>query len=800
MIRQYLEIKAKHKDELVFFRLGDFYELFFEDAQVAAELLGLTLTSRQGKIPMCGVPFHAVSGYIERLVAAGHRVALCEQTDVIQDGLVVRKVTRIYTPGTLFSDDNSERFIMSIYVDSDRFCMEYCNISTGDFYTTNSDNMERLLDEIEKISPAEIIVCPEFAKLSGSGRVFDGGLLNYLNYVGLNSVSQIIRIKPYKINDFMSIDRLARRNLELFESILERAPEGSLFWVLNATLTPPGGRLLRKWLEQPLLSVDEINIRLEAVGELKENGATRQALRAALDKIGDLERFCAKIVHRRTSGRDILTLAKSLKAISELLAAAKPLKSRLNSYFANEVDSLNDIYENIQGVVLPTAPPEIDSGGIFANGYNPVLDAARAQARHLEAQLEEYAQSQREETGIKSLKIGQNKVFGYYIEVPNSQRDKVPADYLPRQSLVGSQRYSSEALKLLEMEILATNQQAIDLEYDLFMDLRNGIAAESGRILATAHALAHMDALQSLAEVAARYGYVSPQIDIGGQLEIIGGRHPVIERLNPDFVPNDLSLNDTDSKIAIITGPNMAGKSTYMRQSALIAIMAQMGGFVPAESAKIPVFDAIFTRVGAADDLAGGRSTFMVEMSELAHILGNATAESLILLDEVGRGTGTTDGLSIAMATIEHIAEKIGAKTLFATHYHELVAAEGWVEGVVNLSMQVEKCADSIKFLWKVAPGGTNKSHGIFVAEMAGLPAELVKRSGEIHEKLVLQGFFDEDVLARTEAVSYQFIREKVRRYRIFLEEYGDIIEELGLNSNNGNLWADGLRQERGGD
>jgi DNA mismatch repair protein MutS len=712
---------------------------------------------------------------------------------------------------------------MGICAENTGFGMAYCDISTGEFATTSFDSLEGLMDEYIKILPVELIICPEFAKfdlnlnlgLNFRQRPFNhndafnrlcehfgvptfadfgpmarpaitaaGGLLGYLQQTQFNSLSHIIALNPYNPRDFMSVDKYARRNLELFKTYLEGELHGSLFWVMDATLTPPGRRLLRKWMNQPLLSVDDINTRLEAVGEYKSQEHLRGEIRKYLSKIGDLERFCAKIAYKRTNGRDILKLAGALAAISDLLEILKGggLTSRLNTYFAHEIDPLEDIYENISGAISEDAPTDIDSGGIFANGYNSGLDELRAHLKSLKCQIEEYARAQRDELGIKSLKIGQNRVFGYYIELPNSQRDKVPADYLPRQSLVGAARYSTEALKLFEIETLDTKQKIADLEFELFMDLQGGIASENRRILATAQALAHIDALQSLGEIAQRYDYTAPQINDEGLLEIDCGRHPVIERLVPDFVPNDLYLNNTDSKIAIITGPNMAGKSTFMRQVALIAVMAQMGSYVPAKSAKIPVFDAIFTRVGAADDLSRGQSTFMVEMHELAHILGSATAKSLILLDEVGRGTGTTDGLSIAMATIEHIADKIGAKTMFATHYHELTAAESWVDGVVNLSMSVEKHGDGIKFLWKVAEGGTNKSHGIFVAEMAGLPPELVKRSSEIHEKLILQGFFDEDVLARNEVVDYRFVREKIKRYRLFLEEYGEIIEQLGLD------------------
>jgi len=821
-----LEIKDRHKEHILFFRLGDFYEMFFDDAKIAADVLGLTLTSREtgrgkafSKAPMCGMPHHAAEAYIEKLVKAGHSVALCEQTGGSKDGLAAREVTQIYTPGTFFSDEGSGGYIMALTAKSGDFGLAYCDVSTGEFAATSFKHFGSLSDEIAKINPIEMITCLDFAKgydalyeaktLSSWAFSYDiahaslcehfgitdlasfgamdaaaicaaGGLLEHLRQTQFNNLSHIHKIAPYSVHNHMRLDKYTRRNLEIFETMMDKQRTGSLLWALDETKTPMGRRLLRKWLEQPLMKIGEIKSRQEAVAEFAEDEDFSEHVRENLNKIGDLERFCAKLVYKRINGRDLLALGKSLWAVQELFDVDSPDAS-LNGYLFEEADVLTDIFESIDGRILDTAGNSINEGGIFAAGYDAELDEMKLRQNQLSMEILAYETKIKDETSIKQLKISQNKVFGYYIEIPNSQRAKVSADFVLLLSLTNAQRYITDTLKELESKILEASQNLIDFEFSLFVSLRDTIAAKVGRIKQTAHVISHIDALQSLGKVAKDNDYVMPSFNEDGVIDIRQSRHPVVERLfDGCFVPNDIYLNDSDQKIAIITGPNMAGKSTYMRQAALCVIMAQIGSFIPAVYANIAICDSVLTRVGAADDLARGQSTFMVEMSEVAHIIDNATNQSLILLDEVGRGTGTTDGLAIAMATVEHIAEKIGAKTFFATHYHEMVMVEGNVDGVVNLSMDIEKINDDdIKFLWKVVKGGTNKSHGIYVAKMAGLPEELIERSREIHEKLVVRGVFDDGGdetadAASSRAVEYAAIKEKIQRYRLFLDELGD--------------------------
>ncbi|MCL2753381.1 MAG: DNA mismatch repair protein MutS [Defluviitaleaceae bacterium] len=820
MMRQYLKIKDSHKEQILFFRLGDFYELFFDDAKVGADVLGLTLTSREtgnGKAPMCGMPHHAADGYIEKLIEAGYSVAVCEQTGDVKDGLVVRQVVQIHTPGTFFSDGSSTNYVMSLCAKDDVFGLSYCDVSTGELAATSFKSLAGLTDEIAKINPAEIVVCPNFKKeydigqntkailaqafshdiahsllckhfnvsslacfgtMDNAAVCASGGLLEYLHQTQLNSLPHISKISPYSIYTHMQLDKYARRNLEIFETMADKQRAGSLLWVLDATLAPMGKRLLRKWLEQPLIKIDEIKSRQQAIAEYKNNFELQNQVRENLKKITDLERFCAKLAYRRISGRDLLLLEKSLRAVQELFGTSHSPTSSLNSYLFEEADTLDDIFNSINGKILDTVSNNIDEGSIFSVGYDPNLDELKLQQNQLLMKILAYENQLKDNTGIKTLKIARNKVFGYYIEVPNSQKSKVATDFMPRQTLANAQRYTTDTLKELEINILEVSQNIIECELSLFAKLRNDIASKIDRIKQTAHIIAHIDVLQSLGVIAHNNNYVMPNINEDGIIDIKQSRHPVIEQFFDGFVPNDICLNNADQKIAIITGPNMAGKSTYMRQTALCVIMAQIGSFVPAAFANITICDSVLTRVGAADNLARGQSTFMVEMSEVAHIIDNATDQSLILLDEVGRGTGTTDGLAIAMATIEHISKKIGAITLFATHYHELVAAEGKVGGVINLSMEIEKSGEDIKFLWKIVRGGTNKSHGIYVAKMAGLPAELIERSQEIHDKLTMRGVFDEDDADR--GVDYAAIQEKIKRYRLFLEE----ISEMPIDNN----------------
>jgi DNA mismatch repair protein MutS len=901
MMLQYFEIKKDYQDALLFFRLGDFYELFFDDAQIASKELGLALTQRdtgKGKGPMCGVPHHAVEGYIERLVKAGFRVALCEQVSdetaggralraptgglvrgaedkrpkggLMQEaedkrpkgglmqgdadkrpkgGLMHREVVRVFTPGTIFGDEVLNSYIMAVCEgplegscgDSVSFGAAFCDVGTGDFFAATFDDFAKLMDEINKIAPIEIIVSHGFAKtydISGvtaqgvslrqhhplaflhdiaydrlcvhfnkpSLECFGfaenvvgklavcaaGGLLDYLLETQKNSLSHIVSLEAYNAGLYMSLDKYVRRNLELFETLRGREAKGSLFWAMDDTKTPMGRRLLAKWILEPLLCIDSINIRQEAVAEYKKDAPKREAIRKYLSKIGDLERFCAKIVYRRINGRDLQGFEKSLEAVRGLHKELAGFGSSLNSFFYGETDVLEDVARLLDGAFLPVLGPDTDEGNLFAFGYNEELDKLRALRTAVEGQIEKYEEEERARLGIKNLKISFNKVFGYYIEVPNAHKNKVGEDYLPRQTLANCQRYGTEKLKIMETQILTANEAIKDLELRLFFELRNKIAEQVPRIKITAGALANIDVLQSMGEIADKYNYAAPLMNTSGMLEITGGRHPFAERAISSFVPNDICLGaDNDGgRIAVITGPNMAGKSTYLRQAALMAIMAQMGSFIPACHAEMPIFDAVFTRVGAADDLSKGQSTFMVEMSELAFILSRATAQSLILLDEVGRGTGTTDGLAIALATIEYIAEKVGAKTLFATHYHELTAAADKIPGVINLSMVVEAFGggavgegafrgktEGVKFLFKVKEGGTDKSHGIFVAKMAGLPQDVIERSQAIHERLVSKGAFDFDdgLLEETRKINYKDVQEQVKRYRLFLEEFAEM-------------------------
>ncbi|MCL2619696.1 MAG: DNA mismatch repair protein MutS [Defluviitaleaceae bacterium] len=802
MMLQYLKIKEVHRDALVFFRLGDFYELFFDDAQTVADALGLHLTQRdtgQGKAPMCGVPYHSAEGYIRKLVELGHRVALCEQTSETENGIMKRQVVRVYTAGTIFADEGDANYIAAIHSDNSGFGLAYADVSTGDFYATTFPTRDKLLDEIVKIAPVELIIGDGFDPSDfdmpaksyhfwafmhtaaherliyhfGEGRLqsfgaiprpalsASGALLEYLRETQQNNLSHIAKLNLYSSATYMSIDRFARRNLELFETLAGER-KGSLLWVMDATKTPMGGRLLKIWTMSPLVSVDDINTRQSAVAEYAENKTLREQVRKKLSEIGDLERFCAKITYNRVLPRDVLLLEKSLTAIQGL---PDDFTSSMNTYFAVEMDRLSDVYESVKNAI------SVDADKVFADGFNQELDGLRSQLASILVEVDEYQQVERNRTGIKGLKVAQNKVFGYYIEVANSGKDKVPEDYTPRQTLANHQRYTSEPLKQLETKILTLTQEVADLEEVLFTQLRNDLADKASRIQATAHIIANMDALQSLGQIAVKHDYVAPKLNTRGVTQIESGRHPVIERLFNGFVPNNLNMDD-QRKIAVITGPNMAGKSTYMRQTALIQIMAQMGSFVPADSANLAICDQIFTRVGAADDLSRGQSTFMVEMAEVAHIIGNATANSLILLDEVGRGTGTTDGLAIATAVLEHIAEEIGSKTLFATHYHELTATEGKIAGAFNLSMAVREVGENIKFLWKVVEGGTDKSHGINVAKMAGLPQSVVERSRQVLDKIDIRGgVYDEETLSKEQRLDYCVTKEVMKQIRLRLEE-----------------------------
>ena len=823
MMRQYLEIKDKHKDALLFFRLGDFYELFFDDARAASDLLGLHLTSRdtgRGKAPMCGLPHHAAYEYILRLVNAGHKVALCEQMPA-QDkkvDLMERKVVRVYTPGTIFDDTKgTSNYIASIFAqDNTAFGLAYADASTGDFYATHLDSVSKLLEELHKISPREIIANPDFPSvidiksnisiapniyhfwaflynfameklsahfgtesLSESG-ISDhhaigasGALLQYLHETQQSAMHHIRKITAYASSDFLILDRHTFRNLELTETLREKDTVGTLFWVMNQTKTPMGKRLLRKWMESPLVNAKDISTRHAAVADFAGDTVRRTHIREALSKIADIERFCGKLTYWRIGFKDFATLRYSINAIADVKRLLDGTKSMLNTYFRENLDLMTDIHDKIMHALADAPPTNANEAGMFADGYNSDLDDARTRKNRFLADLADYEQSEKQATGIKNLKIGQNKIFGYYIELPNSHRDAAPAHYQRKQTLANCERYITHTLSQLQIDILTSTESITDIEHRLWSNFRKEIAQEVPRMQLTAHMLATIDVLQSMGEIADNYNYIQPQMNTSGAIDIKDGRHPVVERLSDhNFVPNDTYLDNLGNKIAIITGPNMAGKSTFLRQVALICIMAQMGSFVPATAAKLPICDRIFTRIGAADDLAHGQSTFMVEMNETANILANATQRSLIVLDEIGRGTGTTDGFSIAMAVVEYISTEISAKTLFATHYHEMTSAEGRTPGVANYRMQVQESGENITFLRKIVPGGADKSYGIFVAKLAGLPNAVIERSKQIQAQLESSDAFVQKsppvpkidlsaINAETQSIDRIFLEEK---------------------------------------
>jgi len=820
MILQYMEIKEKHKDSLVFFRLGDFYELFFDDARLVSDKLGLNLTSREsgiGKCPMCGVPHHAAEGYILRLVAMGYKVALCDQVGDSKKGEILqRKVVRIYTPGTTINDTNKTNSYISAIIKSENlYGLAYCDVATGDFYTTSFNDDKRLLDELHKIAPKEIITDPFFDLgsnikedigiapniLNTSSFLYDaakekilehfqavnldecglsdcdstcicacGALIDYLYETQQSSLLHITKIEVYTITDFMMLDKSTRRNLELTETLREKETAGTLLGVMNKTKTAMGERLLTKWMNNPLMSIPDIKTRQEAVGEYAADPELRKRIRESLAGIADLDKLCGKINYKRIKSADFAVLRKSALAMCKVKGFLGSAKSSLNAYFAKEMDDLNDISNKIASAI------SMDGNTLIARGYNKALDELREIKDKAGNLINSLEVKEKDTTGIKNLKVGHNRVFGYYIEVPNAYSDSIPESYVRRQTLTNCERYITEELKQLEFELLDSAEKAESLEKELFYAFRSEIALEIPRIQLSSNMIATIDVLQSLGEIAGKYGYVCPKISGNGIIDIEKGRHPVVERLAGEaFVANDTYLNNFEDKTAIITGPNMAGKSTFLRQTALICIMAQMGSFVPADAAKLTICDKVFTRVGASDDLARGQSTFMLEMSEVANILQNATKNSLLILDEIGRGTSTIDGLSIALSVVEYVTKVISAKTLFATHYHELTAAEGKMDGVINYCMQVIHDGDDIVFKRKVIRGSAKASYGIHVAKLAGLPDTVINRSLEIQEKLEMHGVFNKQ---NDDAESFdKFIpksdkqKERDAKYNLILKE-----------------------------
>lgn len=799
MMVHYCQTKCAYKDSILFYRLGDFYEMFFEDAKTVSRELELTLTGKDcglsERAPMCGIPYHAAETYINRLIDKGYKVAICEQVEdpKTAKGIVKREVTRVVTPGTNLNmqelDEGKNNYLMAIVCVGDHFGVSTADITTGDCYVTEIDEERKLWDEINKFHPAEII-CNDAFLVSGvdvddlrnrlhisvfaleswyfgddlckqtllehfkissleglgladydSGVIAAGSLFRYLLDTQKNTMEHMNKIIPYTTDRYMVIDSSSRRNLELVETLREKQKRGSLLWVLDKTKTAMGARMLRSFVEQPLIDADAINERLDAVTELNMQAMLREEIREYLNPVYDLERLVSRISYRSANPRDLLAFKMSLEMIphiKNLLANfTSPLLVRINE----QMDGLEDLYTLLEASITEDPPLAVKEGGIIREGYNEQVDTYRNSKTQGKSWLAQLEAEEKEKTGIRNLKIKYNKVFGYYLEVTNSFKDLVPEYYTRKQTLTNAERYITPKLKELEDMILGAEDKLFALEYDLFCQVREELAAQIPRIQETAKAIAQLDVYASLSVVAQRNNYVRPTVNTKGVIDIKNGRHPVVEKMinNDMFIANDTYLDNGSKRVSVITGPNMAGKSTYMRQTALIVLMAQIGSFVPAEKAKIGVVDRIFTRVGASDDLASGQSTFMVEMTEVANILRNATAKSLLILDEIGRGTSTFDGLSIAWAVIEHISNTklLGAKTLFATHYHELTELEGKIPGVNNYCIAVKERGDDIVFLRKIVKGGADKSYGIQVAKLAGVPDSVLDRAKELVDELV---------------------------------------------------------------
>lgn len=798
MMQNYVNTKEEYKDCILFYRLGDFYEMFFEDAITCSQELELTLTGKdcgmEERAPMCGVPYHAVENYLNRLIAKGYKVAICEQVEDPKQakGLVKREVVRIVTPGTNLNTDQFEdgrnNYLMALCLVQGSYGISAVDVTTGDYYLTEVTDMKKLTDQVNRFSPSEIVMDAQVEKntelktlvqnsgiavsvldvsyferrachsilkqhfhvanLDGlgltdypAGMIAAGAVLSYLYETQKNPLDHLTKIIPYECSCYMVIDSHTRRNLELMETLREKKKRGSLLWVLDQTKTAMGARALRLAIEQPLLSKNEIETRLDAVEELVSEAITREELREYLNPIFDLERLLGRVCYQTANPRDLVALADSLKMIPPIKVLLQGAKSELIRRLCEELDGLEDITELIHKAIVEEPPLAMKEGGIIRDGYHERVDELRLAKTDGKKWLSELEQKHREQTGIKNLKIKFNKVFGYYLEVTNSYKELAPADWTRRQTLANAERYTTDELKRLEETILGAEDKLGSLEYQLFSEIRDKVQENTVRIQKTAKAIGSLDYLAGLACVAERNQFVRPMMNEEGRLSIVKGRHPVVERMiaNGQFVSNDTMLDLDENRICIITGPNMAGKSTYMRQTALIVLMAQIGSFVPASEADIGIVDRIFTRVGASDDLASGQSTFMVEMTEVANILRHATSNSLVVLDEIGRGTSTFDGLSIAWAVVEHINDHIGAKTLFATHYHELTTLEGKLSHVKNYCVLVKESGDDVVFLRQIIRGGADRSFGIQVARLAGVPEGVLGRAKEIADKLVSQ-------------------------------------------------------------
>ena len=805
MMRQYMEVKEKNPDTLLFFRLGDFYEMFGQDARTASRELDLALTTRdkskdkpdEERIPMCGVPYHSAEGYIARLIAKGYKVSICEQTEdpAQAKGLVQREVIRTVTPGTVLDDaclDASRgNYLCGVYLTDTAAGLCGADISTGQAQVTvftGEQRMTGLLNELGRFAPAEAVLNERAyrdetltAALKnrfscrrerlGDGR-FDvrdaekkvrlqfgedalahlprnetapllalGGLLTYLYETQKTDLKQLDKLEWYSTGQFMELDLTARRNLELTETLRGKEKKGSLLWVLDKTKTAMGARNLRAWLQQPLLNVAAIDRRLNAVGALADNNVGRQELRLAMTGMGDMERLMSRIVYGTAGARDLVNLRTAIEHLSEIKGCLAPFQTGALAKLNEQLETLEDVGGRIAAVLTDEPPFSVREGNMIREGYDPEVDRLRGILSGGKGFIAELEAREKEKTGIRTLKVGYNKVFGYYIEVSNSFKEQVPEEYIRKQTLVNGERYITQELKDLEHEVLTAHDRDAALEYDLFAALRTEVASQVTRVQLAASLVAQLDTLCAFAETAAQNHYCRPEVDESGVIEITAGRHPVVEKMRGDafFVPNDTHMGAKEERVAIITGPNMAGKSTYMRQVALTVLMAQVGSFVPAQRARIGVVDRIFTRIGASDDLAAGQSTFMVEMNEVSELLRRATKNSLLILDEIGRGTSTFDGMSIARAVLEHCAGKLKAKTLFATHYHELTSLEQELPGVKNYNVAVHARGEDIVFLRKIVPGGADRSYGIEVAKLAGLPETVLKRAREILRELESQ-------------------------------------------------------------
>ncbi len=818
MMQQYLETKKQYSDCILFYRLGDFYEMFFDDAVTVSKELELTLTGKscgqEERAPMCGVPFHAVDSYLNRLVSRGYKVAICEQVEdpKLAKGLVKREVTRIVTSGTNLDtssiDERTNSYLMCVSFIDESIGIAVSDITTGDFYLTEAKDMKGVIDEVNKYSPKEIICNEAFlvtdfpfdyfrdkervlissiesrffdekeavfilksqfkvSSLEGlgilsykSGILAAGALIGYLQETQKTAILNISTIKTYNTFDYMILDSSTRRNLELTETMRDKNKHGSLLWVIDKTKTAMGGRLLRNYIEQPLIVKDLMNKRLDAVSELLKNPVDREELREYLNEVYDLERLLGRITYKTANPRDLIAFKNSLSILPALKSVLKDYGSDLIKVIYDEIDTLKDLFDLIDSAIVEEPPITIKEGGIIKTGYMEEIDHFKKAKTEGKQWLLNLELKDREETGIKNLKIKYNKVFGYYYEVTNSYKDLVPEHFIRKQTLVNAERYTTKELKEMEDTILNAEDKLNNLEYDVFCNIRETIAGNVSRIVKTSKAIAGLDVFCSLAHVAQTNNYVRPQLNDAGVIDIHEGRHPVIEKIMDSglFIPNDTRLDNNKDLVSIITGPNMAGKSTYMRQVALIVLMAQIGSFVPAKKANIGIVDRLFTRVGASDDLSSGQSTFMVEMSEVANILRNATSKSLLILDEIGRGTSTFDGLSIAWAVVEHISNKkiLGAKTLFATHYHELTELEGKIPNVKNYCIAVKENGDDIVFLRKIIRGGADRSYGIQVARLAGVPEIVLNRAREISEEIS-----DNDLTEKIQSVSVNVKNEK---------------------------------------